>query len=267
MFTLVVFSLLAAEPPKVVAPEWKVVNVSPELAGFYANHLATALRAQGMKVVTADDISTLLGMERQKSMLGCAEEAQTCMAELANALGADATLSVSLARFGEKAFRGVANLLSSRNGETLASAVLDADSEEKLLGALDRAAKALAVGYRSGAAGVVQESQPFEVTRLWWLPGALGLAAGATGGVMLGLAGGKLEEMRQIESGDTSQFEHARQLRDDGKTFETVGWVAAGVGVGLIATSVVMLVWPKAPVAPVATVSPAGAQVGIGGSF
>lgn len=46
--------VLAAGPVKVASPAWNVVDIKPELAKFYAEQMAQALRNEGFKVTTAD---------------------------------------------------------------------------------------------------------------------------------------------------------------------------------------------------------------------
>jgi hypothetical protein len=53
------------------------------------------------QVVTAQEIGVLLGMERQKQLLGCAEEGNACLAELSGAMGAQFVMSGSLAPLGD----------------------------------------------------------------------------------------------------------------------------------------------------------------------
>ena len=56
---------LSAEPTRVAVAQLQGVNVSSETLSFYAEHLASSLRAPGLNVITAREISTLLGLERQ----------------------------------------------------------------------------------------------------------------------------------------------------------------------------------------------------------
>jgi len=62
---------------------------------------AEASRRGFFDVVSAKDIQTLLGVERQRQMLGCSDDAQSCLTELAGAMGARFVLSGSLARLGD----------------------------------------------------------------------------------------------------------------------------------------------------------------------
>lgn len=263
MFTaLFTSALLLGATPRVVAPEWNAVNVKKELVTFYGDVLADALRKQGLQVMTAQEIATLLGMERQRELLGCNSEASSCMTELANALGCDATLMVNLARFDDGGFRGIAKVISSKTGEPLSSAQLDSTSERRLLDSLEAAAKVLAAPFKVAAPQVVDAAGAQNATRFWWVPGAVGLASGAAGAAMLVAANGEYQRLLEPQ-----RFASAQDTANTGKALQTGGWVAAGVGAGLVVTGVVMLVLPKHDVVPTAVVTPGGGAVGLGGRF
>src|SRR5581483_5052449 len=102
MLTLAVMIAVTAAAPtkKIAVPDWKGVNLSDELSRYYASEVARALRAEGFDVVAARDITMLLGLERQKQLLGCSGES-TCIAELGAALGCNAVLMADLARLDE----------------------------------------------------------------------------------------------------------------------------------------------------------------------
>lgn len=261
--TLFTATLVLSATPKVVSPEWNAVNVKKELVTFYADALADGLRKQGLEVVTAQDIATLLGMERQRALAGCAEDGTQCMAELANALGADATLVVNLARFDDGGFRGIAKLISSKSGATLSSAQLDSPTERKLLDSLERAAKVLAAPFVAvpvvTTAPVVENTS---ITRFWWAPGVAGLAVGAAGAGLLVAAQGDHQAVL-----DQKNYAAAETVASRGKALQVGGWTAVGVGAGLVVAGAVMLVWPKSEVVPSAVVTPDGAAVGVGGRF
>ena len=77
--------------------------IAGELDAKFADvigELVTAeLAARGyFEPISASEISTLLGVERQKQLLGCSEEATSCNAEIASALGAPYLMSGSLTK-------------------------------------------------------------------------------------------------------------------------------------------------------------------------
>lgn len=267
MFTaLFTSALLLSAAPKVVSPEWNAVNTRKELATFYADVLADALRKQGLQVMTAQDVATLLGMERQRELLGCSDATGSCMAELANALGCDATLVVNIARFDDGGFRGIAKLISSKTGNTLSSAQLDSTNERRLLDSLESAAKVLAVPFGaslSPTANVSTEAPGASGSvPLWWIPGAVGVAAGGASAAMFLASKNDFDTLYAATTYDAAKAQAQR-----GEALQVGGWVAAGVGVGLVATSVVLLALPKTEVVPTAVVTPNGGAVGVGGRF
>ncbi len=89
--------LAAAEPAelKLAAPGLTTSGLDAAMSAPLTDHLAQAFT--GIRVVTARDISVLLGFERQKQLLGCSDDGM-CMAELGNALGVQGVLSRCLSR-------------------------------------------------------------------------------------------------------------------------------------------------------------------------
>ena len=189
---------------------------------------------QGLQVVTSQDIATLLGMERQKALVGCAEGSTSCMAELANALGADATLTVNLARFDDGGFHGIAKLISSQSGQTLSSVSIDAKNERKLLEALRRAAPQLAAGLThqpvktesepdSASAKVTQPVNSVRppLTKWWWLFGAGGLVFGGAAAGLFAFAAKQFDTLTHL--GENNAWGDADALRRHGKSAQFSG--------------------------------------------
>jgi hypothetical protein len=246
------FALVAAAGPGCLAsPTWTAVNVQPETAAFYADEFARALRAEGVKIVTAKDMTTLLGIERQKELLGCSEGASECMAELASALGCERSLVGQLARIGD-GFRGTVRVISTKNGAALAEAPFESSDEKRLVPALERAARTLAL-----------ELNPPPPPDLKWVPfvaGGAALGLGST--IAFGVAGSNAQRIAQ------SDEPTAVKLANEGKALEATGWVLAGVGTAAIVTGVVLLALPRQPaVVPSVNVSPGGASIGVRGVF
>ncbi|MFT3710662.1 MAG: hypothetical protein QM817_23820 [Archangium sp.] len=265
--------VLAAGPVKVASPAWNVVDIKPELASFYAEQMAQALRAEGLTVTTSDDIATLLGAERQKELLGCASTTTSCMAELANALGCDATLTVNLARLGSS-FRGLAKLMSSLDGSIISSVKIEANSEAQLSDRIEGAAKELAKPYRAKGttpsnAKVEAKPQPVVETStrvappLWWVPGAVGIVAGGISALLLGLS---YEKFTTLVNHDGTTADGIA-WRDDGKALQGSGIALAAGGGAAIITSVIWLIAGSKDVQPQVAITPHGASLGIAGSF
>src|SRR5690242_11003681 len=96
---LVIAAQVAA--PHIAAPDLTVVGLELNRGALYTEHFAQQLTALGFSVVTQKQIASLLGQERQKQLLGCATQSDSCIAELASALGSDAIITGSVAKLGD----------------------------------------------------------------------------------------------------------------------------------------------------------------------
>src|SRR4051812_4180838 len=143
IWTLVVAAALAAKPPapvKLAAPGLSGFNVSPAELEFFTEHFAQQLTLQGLQVTTAKQISSLLGLERQKEIMGCKDAATSCMAELAAALGVDGVLTGSVGKF-ETSYRVNVSIVAASDGHTLSAYSARAGSSEEVLESLTTAAR------------------------------------------------------------------------------------------------------------------------------
>ncbi len=102
----------AAAKTKIVVLEIGVIDTSApgdsansvkRLAQIAGEQMSTELGSTGkFQVISSSDFATLLGLERQKALLGCGDDSTNCMAELSGALGAPLVVSGSLSRAGGK---------------------------------------------------------------------------------------------------------------------------------------------------------------------
>ena len=246
---------LAAAPHKLAAPEWSTVNIPADLAAFYAGEVARTLRSQGFEVITAKDIATVLGLERQKQLLGCSEETGSCMAELGAALGCEAILTANLARL-DDSYQGSLRVLSSRDGKTLADEKVEASGQKALSRELEAAALRLARQLRPAP----PQAGP---RRLSWIPLAAGVALGAGATASLVVAN---SNHAQIPLGDEQR---AVGLASDGRALQIAGWTMVGVGAGALVGAAVMFLLggEPPPITPQVTVTGAGATLGLTGAL
>jgi hypothetical protein len=106
---LKVLVLLAAVPfTKTERPRILVLDIAPAepavapLAASLSTAVASEVSARGyFEVLSTRDIGAMLGLERQKELMGCSEDSGTCNAELAGALGTRLVLTGSISRFGD----------------------------------------------------------------------------------------------------------------------------------------------------------------------
>jgi hypothetical protein len=139
---ITLLSANAVQPVKLAAPGMAAVNMPEDVGSFYSDHFAHAMTLEGIRVVTARQIQTLLGYERQKQLLGCAQDS-SCMAELANALGVDGLITGQLGKF-EDIYQLDVKIISATTGRVLSAYSGRASGEKKLLDELSRAAHRMA---------------------------------------------------------------------------------------------------------------------------
>src|SRR5690242_5299342 len=102
MLALLVATSASPRTVKIAAPGLSGVNLPDALVGFYSEQLAEHLRDNGIEVVTGREMAALMGLERQRQLVGCAADSNNCLAELANALGVDGLLVGDVARLGSR---------------------------------------------------------------------------------------------------------------------------------------------------------------------
>src|SRR4051812_21407542 len=96
--------VISAAPLKIVAPGWQFTGLERAKGQVFEDRFLTLLgKKSGIEIVTERDLAAVLGLERQKQLLGCDTAGSECVAELSSALGANAVLTGSVART-EKSF-------------------------------------------------------------------------------------------------------------------------------------------------------------------
>ncbi|MER2566326.1 MAG: hypothetical protein ABTQ32_36725 [Myxococcaceae bacterium] len=252
--TSLMLALVLAQAPKLAAPAWDSVEVTHEKAQFFALHLASALRDRGVSVITQQDIAALLGVERQKQLLGC--DSSSCMLELSNALGAERVLTGVIAKL-ESSYQVNLRVLSGVDGKVLAQELVRGESQEKLLVALDDAAASIA--------RQLEPKAPAGSARaLAWLPAVGAAAFAVVGGVFYGLALERSATLdRMLVPGVTR--EALAPLVSAGQTYELLGWTGFGLAVGTGVTALVMYL-VGAPRTQV-SLFPTSSGFAVGGSF
>lgn len=139
---LVVLAVSLQAAPRVTVPQFRVTQVSAEVAEFATERTGQLLRERGFVVTTPDEVQALLGNERQKQLLGC-DAGQSCMSELAAALGAEALVVGRLTRLGTRLEVDV-KLVDAATSAVKAQARESLGREEELLAALERLVAVLA---------------------------------------------------------------------------------------------------------------------------
>jgi TolB-like protein len=104
MAALIALALLAADaasPLKVAVLELRATGVDPALAESLFELLATRVGEAGdFAVVSRSDIASMLGFEKQKALLACADDS-ACLVEISGALGVDRLVTGSVGKVGD----------------------------------------------------------------------------------------------------------------------------------------------------------------------
>ena len=208
---------------KIASPGLGVVNIEARSGEFYGEHVAQQLKLAGLEVVTNREIASLLGMERQKSLLGCTDQATSCFAELASALGADAVLLGDVAKVGSRIQVNL-KIVAAGTGKTLAIFSETVASEDALLDALARGARELAHGVFTALGRPEPKVETVRAIRpaAWITLGAGVLIAGAGAGGL----GWASYAHSQLDTGNPGV---------DGASLKTNGPLASGLGVAGVA--------------------------------
>lgn len=219
-------TLLTAAPVKVAALAPNAVGVEQSVADAMLDRFATQLGAEGdLSVVSARDISQVLGMERQKQLLGCNETSSSCTAELAAALGVDVLLSSTFAKIG-KSISITLRALNAKNGEVIAQQTHRAGDSDALQDWLDGAKTPLANGILRSLGRMVLEAPAISTSSRStgpWVLAIAGLAAGV-GAVT----------MSALSANDAATLKSSTTLRlADIDSLERGGVIKRWVGVGL----------------------------------
>lgn len=232
MLQLLVVASLAAAPIKVGLPGLTGLQMSPEALSYFSEHLGTQLETRGIDCVSQGEISTLLGIERQKQLLGCADDGSSCMLELANAMGVDAIIVGSVGKFGDTYQINVKALRSS--GQQLGQFTRQVDGERTVLAALSDAADSLSEQLQRALRPGAPPSTG--IRRTWALvPAALGV-------VSFGVATGLLVDVMNKEAAlrgpaggvSTLTPDQAQQTLAAGLAERTAGYVLLGVGAAAV---------------------------------
>ncbi len=121
----------AATRPRLFVTELIALGVTPAQAQAFGDAVVSALSSRGLfELVAARDVQTLLGVERQKTLLGlCEANPEQCAKDAQESLSARFVLSGQLARVGS-AYQLTLQMVDTQKGQSVARAT-------KLSGSLD----------------------------------------------------------------------------------------------------------------------------------
>lgn len=246
---------LSAAPVRLTTAGFTATGTDPVVAKAWTERFATIARRGGrLEVTTAGDVEQLLGIERQKQLLGCSNMSSECLVELANALGADGVL-VGVVVKSESGYLATLRVLHGTTGKVWWSASERQASESALLDWFDAQAQAMvdAIAPRPAV-----NPGPLIVG----VTGGAALAAGATLIIVSNTAG--LEAVRMAPN----EVELGRAV-SSGRTMNSVGFVVGAVGLATLAAGIVWAAAGTKAEAPQLAVVPTrdGAVVTFGGAW
>lgn len=266
MLTLVLSAVLGATP-SIAAPGFTCTRLEPTLCDAWLEHFVANLTARGLKVTTKNDMAEIIGVERQKQLLGCSDTSGSCLAELAGALGVASILSGTIART-ESGFLSTLKVIDASNGATKWSATTRVDTEKELFAFFDAEAGTLVSTIAPDAKPVRGGVPPI----VKWIPAM----AGAIGvGVGVGLLGASVGQAQILKDQIANPEPLTRDLGDnftveqeiaqaalEGRSLQLAGWVSVGAGSAAVLAS---FVWWL--LSPSSTVSAAVVPTRDGGLF
>lgn len=267
VLAMVMVGGLAATPVKVAAPDLQVINLDASRGSLFANHFAQQLIVLGLQVVSAQQISAVLGQERQKSMLGCAEGQGSCVAELAAALGSDAIVTGSIAQLSSGSLRVSITIVAGSDARPLSVLSSSASSEDGVFEVLSaeapRMAQEVLAKLRPGTSLVLPTRG---VRRSAWAPAVVGVAAGAIGFALLASAWADSDQLRTGTQPLTLM--QARTIAQSGSARQTAGGVLISIGAaGLVSAALMFALGADTPAQLIGFVGPDAVGLALVGRF
>lgn len=255
--------LLAATSVKVAVPGFTVVGIDSAVVDAYTDHFVTLLGRDGsLKLTTQKDIAQVLGLERQRQLLGCGETQISCLAELAGALGVDAVLSVSLAKTGAS-FTATLRVLRANDGSEIASSTARLKSDDALQDWLEGQAPQLAARVAKAFERPSVEGHRTPMVR--WVPAIGGAMLAIGGGVLFGLSRGSAD---QLANGRIDSQATAHSIASTGRTLEGAGAALMILGGAAVAASAAwVFVVPTGDVQVALAPTRGGGAAMVGGTF
>lgn len=112
---------------------FQAVGTDEKKTTFFGDYFAQRLGEAGkFPVTTPTQMASILGLERQRQLLGCSDESASCLAELAGALGSDAVMTGTLALVG-KSYAITVKVTATSDAREVASAAATLATEEEIL--------------------------------------------------------------------------------------------------------------------------------------
>ncbi len=268
--------VLVAAPIQLASVGFTSVKVAKPLVASYEETFALRLSQSGkVRVTTPRDVGTVLGIERQRQLLGCADDSTSCLAELAGALGSEGIVMGEVAQVG-RVLQLTIKVLSP-GGNPLYSTLRRVKGEEAMLAELDavalEAVAAVSAILRPPkppgpekpvvvSTPVVPAPPPSPSVGPWVVMG-VGGALAIAGAVLQGFAVADFNRLAD----HSATVEAPATLRDGGKLKQLFGLSLLGAGGAAVIAGALWLALGSPPVAATAWLSPGGSGFALVGSW
>jgi TolB-like protein len=231
---------LSASPHEVTLVFPGFSGLETNLADAVSDRFASELgKGAGVRVVTRRDVEQVLGLERQRQLLGCSESSSSCIAELAAGLGADALITGTVVPVGTKVTVTL-RLIDARDGRVVSSEsarLRDLDAAQDWFDEQAPATRAKAIEAFGSAELKQQLNAPSAKTN--WLPWAtagLGGAAAVTGAILFASAKADAETLRNFPQGSPL---NPAEVAKSGQAKESAGVALLVAGGAVLAGGII----------------------------
>ncbi|MFZ5438487.1 MAG: hypothetical protein ACOZQL_00695 [Myxococcota bacterium] len=248
--------LAAAEKPKLAVLDVQAIGAPAEEAVALGESITQELSRRGFfEVISSRDIRALLGVEREKALLGCGDS--SCTAELSGALGARFVLQSTLTRLGDSLQLSM-QMLDTAKAQSVARSVRLAKDPKQLADFLPWAtAEATATPLPPAPSKVL----PWTLIGV----GAVGFAAGG----ILAIDG--FSRQRQLGNelrADNGVYQSYGHYEEELKTISEHKWLGVGLlAAGAAAIGAGVLLYPKDTGGSVVALVPSGRGAALVGVF
>jgi hypothetical protein len=239
-------------PLRIAVYDLAATDIEPRVARVFVDSLLAELRKlQRASVLSLEEVRTLLDFESQKQLMGCTES--SCLAEIAEALGADALVVGGMAKVDGRVALGLKRI-DARTAEVVGDytqQLTDANGEELLAAVGPAVAKMFAdVPLRAGAErGVAPEvalrlnPPPVPAWAFYTAAGAtaVGLAATALTGWWWFSADSALQQTFVDAKTTRTPGQRVKDEQAEVQRANAVFWIVAGVTGALAVTTGVMV--------------------------
>ena len=262
---LILLAVLLAqtpEKPKLVVLEFTHAGgADPSVASVLSENVAAEVAARGFfSPISAREIQTMLGVERQKQLMGCTED--SCFTELAGSMGARFVLSGSLTQLGSLLQLNLQTIDSQKAQVVGRSTRMAKDASELAL------LLPAAVAEATATPPPPEKSRAVPITLV-----SLGGLAVVTSGVLAINAFSREQVMQSELTSTDTQLRSLATYRQELANLRVLEYVSLGAGIaglGLAIAGVVLFAQPGTP-APTkrvqVTVVPTGTGASLVGVF